>query len=233
MSDKISLRHYVVLFTLIGIFQLTLFELCVGVSEAVFLHKYRQFSNQCQNVWILVLVSCILNISISVSAITIPLLTICDVTTYFKCISKNKKMSDNIVIQLIHLIPVGFMMLTVWIYQNISKPCYDFWESNANELLVFLMINVVKFYIFTIMSTMLTCFVIGMCVVLFLREPTIDETNLLESQPEQQMKEEQQLEQQLEEEEQQMKQTEEQQIKPEPSIDKIDINIANNYNYSN
>ena len=124
-----------------AIILLSLFEFCLGVSEAVFVSRYDQFENGCESIWKWILGAACINI-------IIPCITVCGIQTIIDTFNEDNKKSNT---TLLNLLQIGQFVIGIWsmnTYQKIDKECYNFWESNAPELWTFVAIH----YVMTIIS---------------------------------------------------------------------------------
>jgi hypothetical protein len=112
-----------------------LFSFCVAVSEAVFLAKYQEYSDECRQIWKWILASCVFNIVVAVAMC-------CGIGRIIK------EATENILIMLWFdfwfYVGIGSLVTSIWsavIYFNISSSCHDFWSSNAPQLYTFVLIH--------------------------------------------------------------------------------------------
>jgi hypothetical protein len=123
------------------IFIVSLFDLCVGISEAIFLSKYSQFDDECRQIWAWILVGCIVNF-------IIPIFAICA-----------KIFQDYRTI--LQFARIGYYVVGIWslvTYYNINNSCYSFWTSSAPELWTFVLIH------FVLMWINIAAIIIGTCL---------------------------------------------------------------------
>lgn len=109
-----------------------LYELGLGIAEAVFVAKYSDFSHECRSIWEWILAACVFNI-------VIPALTLC-----FSFGESTNKL-------IVQFARIGQVIIAIWsaiTYYHITTSCRDFWTSNAPELYTFVMIHFVMLWIF-------------------------------------------------------------------------------------
>lgn len=139
MSNKIKTFVFTAFITIMVI--CSLFEFCVGISEAIFLSRYHQFNDACRDIWNWILAACIINISG-------PVFTGCGINTALKVLfDDGDKEAESVGLQIVHIVYIVVMIWSTVTYYEINNSCRDFWVSNAPELWTFVMIHFVMFWI--------------------------------------------------------------------------------------
>lgn len=136
--------------TLACVFLNSVFEFCVGVSEAVFLSQYSSLSDGCQDIWKWILAACIFNI-------IIPVFTCCGLSKY---VMKDGSLDIG------HLARIGVFIVGIWsaiVYYNITSSCYDFWQTSAPQLYTFVMIHFVCLWISVGLCAIIILLLFAMC----------------------------------------------------------------------
>lgn len=131
-----SNKECATLFAVVFVILLSLYEFSLGVSEAVYLSRYSEFSSGCQGIWGWIVAACVINICV-------PVFTCCGLTG----LSDDEKKDKSFLLQALQ---IGQLVIAIWscvTYYNISNSCQDFWTSNAPQLWTFVMIHYVMFWI--------------------------------------------------------------------------------------
>jgi hypothetical protein len=119
---------------------LSFFEFSVGVSEAVFVSQYSALDNGCHHIWGWI-------VAASVFDICIPVFSCCGLATLFRAADGRKPDEDH---QIIQYLKIGQLIIAIWsvvTYYHITTSCYNFWQSNAPELWIFVMIHFAMLWI--------------------------------------------------------------------------------------
>lgn len=106
----------------------SLFSFSLGVSEAVYLAKYRDLKNECNDVWEWILAACVFNLVVSVG-------TCCGLVKLF----------ENV-----RLAAIGSFIVAIWAAvtnYGISDSCYEYWDNEASILWKFVFIHFVILWI--------------------------------------------------------------------------------------
>jgi hypothetical protein len=117
----------------IGAILLNLMYFCLGISEAIFVAKYREFDKGCQEVWPWILSACVFDL-------VVPVIGFCGIKSMFKEPDEPNSTSDH----LVKFARIGMIVIMIWsgvTYFIISQSCQNFWTSNAPEMWVFVMMH--------------------------------------------------------------------------------------------
>lgn len=139
----------------ITIILLSLFEFCLGISEAIFVSKYDQFDDGCRSIWKWILAAACINI-------IVPVITGCGITTLINTFDEDSENNKNST--LLDLLQIGQFVIGIWsgfTYNNIDSQCHDFWESSAPQLWTFVAIHYIS------MMISLSIALIAFIIVLF------------------------------------------------------------------
>jgi hypothetical protein len=113
----------------------SLYTFCLGISEAVFVAKYNNYQDQCDNIWAWICAAAVINICV-------PVLTVCGLTS----LSDEHKDKSG-VLHLLYIAGFVIAVSSVVTYSNINNGCHDFWTSHAPELWTFVVIHYVMFWV--------------------------------------------------------------------------------------
>lgn len=111
---------------------------CLGISEAIFVARYNEFDDQCQQIWSWILASSVLDI-------VIPVIDLCGIAYYLtKNNDKPNNVYENIYDISMYVARIGTIIIMIWAnvtYYKINTSCYSFWTSQAHELWTFVVIH--------------------------------------------------------------------------------------------
>jgi hypothetical protein len=114
----------------------SVFIFALGISEATLLNHYKNYDSECNNIWKLLLYACVFDISNGIFSIIMSVVKIgcleCCLSKFFQflCLCFNV---SNIVIGI----------WSIYIHHNLDDTCYNFWNSNANDLFNFVLVHYV------------------------------------------------------------------------------------------
>lgn len=121
---------------------------CLGISEAIFVARYSEFDNQCQQIWSWILAACVFDI-------VIPVISFCGIRSFLRGRDEPATDYDKV----LYAARVGFTVIAIWsavTYYKIDSSCHYFWTSHAPQLWTFVMVHFAVLWI----SVVCLCFIV-------------------------------------------------------------------------
>jgi hypothetical protein len=125
---------------------LLLGQVILGLFEAIYLNHYSQYKSQCYHVWEWLTAACVINIFI-------PIFTSCglSISIQEKDEEENKKEWRETKLKILfngsQIFELVIALWATFVFFNINKECYDYWNNNAKELWIFIIVHFVLLWI--------------------------------------------------------------------------------------
>jgi len=126
-------------------------ELIMGITELTIAIIYHEYFGQCQSLWELILTSGIINIL---------LFSTIGYDFYQMFWNNNNNQINHFGILLCNIILFVPNSWAVYIYNNITDQCKNYWTHNANEIWILLMIH---YYLFWSIISFMSLLFVGCC----------------------------------------------------------------------